>query len=380
MTSSTITTIPAKITTLSELQDYLHLAMQLEHATIPPYLTALYSIKPGTNADAVHVLRVVAVEEMLHLTLAANLLNAVGGTPDLTREGFVPTYPAYLPDGEDDFQVHIAGFSPSALETFLKIERPRSGPGRLVYRSYAPDASVLGAHPGGGGAHFYSIGEFYAAIEDGIKTLEEEAQAQGKTIFTGDHARQVTSEYYYSGGGKLFPVTDLSSACKAINLIMEQGEGIEAEIYDNENELAHYYRFDQLLKGRYYQKGDKPGNPTGPELSVDWDACYKVKEDVKLADMPVGTELYVAAQSFNETYAKFLRMLNRAFNGEPETLFGAVPRMFEFRNLMTELIRNPLPGSNGLYAAPTYEIAGVARNDAPTAAPAAVGAVKEVVA
>ncbi len=33
---------------------YLHAAMQLEHATIPPYLTALYSIHPGTNSDAVH--------------------------------------------------------------------------------------------------------------------------------------------------------------------------------------------------------------------------------------------------------------------------------------------------------------------------------------
>ena len=51
------------------------------------------------------MLRVVAVEEMLHLTLAANVLNAVGGTPDLTAPGFVPEYPAYLPDGETDFAV-----------------------------------------------------------------------------------------------------------------------------------------------------------------------------------------------------------------------------------------------------------------------------------
>ena len=93
------------ITTREQLHSYLYAALQLEHATIPPYLTALYSIRPGSNADAYHVLRVTAVEEMLHLTLAANILNAVGGTPDLTQPGFVPEYPAYLPDGETDFAV-----------------------------------------------------------------------------------------------------------------------------------------------------------------------------------------------------------------------------------------------------------------------------------
>ena len=86
---------------------YLYVAMQLEHATIPPYLMGLYTIKPGTNQDAAMNIREVVVEEMLHLTLAANILNAVGGTPDLTCPGFVPTYPARLPDGENDFTVSL---------------------------------------------------------------------------------------------------------------------------------------------------------------------------------------------------------------------------------------------------------------------------------
>src|SRR4051794_40886332 len=99
-----------RITTVDTLHRYLYAALQLEHATIPPYLTALYSIHPGENSDAFHVIRVVAVEEMLHLTLAANVLNAVGGKVDLTGADFVPTYPAFLPDGEDDFQVDRQGF------------------------------------------------------------------------------------------------------------------------------------------------------------------------------------------------------------------------------------------------------------------------------
>src|SRR5271155_84563 len=96
-----------RIKTLDQLRTYLNKAMQLEHATIPPYLTALYSIHPGTNSDAAHILRVVAVEEMLHLTLAANVLNAVGGKPNLSAKGFVPSYPTYLQTGETDFEVGL---------------------------------------------------------------------------------------------------------------------------------------------------------------------------------------------------------------------------------------------------------------------------------
>src|SRR5215471_2275551 len=94
----------SRIKSVEDLHSYLYTAMQLEHATIPPYLTALYTIQPGSNTDAFHIIRVVAVEEMLHLTLVANILNAVGGSPDLTKPDFVPHYPAYLPDGENDFQ------------------------------------------------------------------------------------------------------------------------------------------------------------------------------------------------------------------------------------------------------------------------------------
>ncbi|MGO4119361.1 ferritin-like domain-containing protein, partial [Rhizobium ruizarguesonis] len=73
--------------------------------------------------------------------------------------------------------------------------------------------------------HFFIIGEFYSTIAEGIKYLEAEAHGAVTTIFTGDMSRQITSEYYYSGGGELFPVTYLKSALEAIDLIIEQGEG-----------------------------------------------------------------------------------------------------------------------------------------------------------
>jgi hypothetical protein len=344
------------ITTREQLHQYLYGAMQLEHATIPPYLTALYSIRPGTNADAYHVLRVTAVEEMLHLTLAANLLNAVGGAPDLTQPGFVPEYPAYLPDGETDFTVSRRRFSREALETFLSIERPRMAPdesSRVVDR-VRHKRNRLGVRPDQPQVQFYSIGEFYHEILRGLQHLHREL---GDALFSGDPARQVTKEYFYSGGGEVIPVTDLASAKAAIDLIAEQGEGFGGAIYDGEHELAHYYRFEQLKLGRYYQDGDQPGQPTGAELAVDWDAAFPIKTDAQLADFPPDSEVYQAALEFNRSYAEFLELLTRAYNGRPALLLDAVVEMFRVRDQMTRLMHNPIPGQPGLNAAPTFEVA-----------------------
>jgi ferritin-like protein len=349
-----------KITTTDELHRYLHLAMQLEHATIPPYLTALYSIQAGSNSDAFHVIRVVVVEEMLHLTLATNILNAVGGTPDLTQPGFVPAYPAYLPDGETDFQVDLQAFGREAIETFLKIERPRRAPdeeSRLVRREPGDARQRFATTPGDGAMQYYSIGEFYDEIDRGLCYLHER---DGDSLFAGDPGLQVTPEYYYSGGGDVIPVTDLESARAAIRLIAEQGEGLGGRIYDTEDELAHFYRFKQLQLGRYYQAGDTPDEPTGPPLEVGWNAVYPIKRNARLSDYPAGSELHAAAVDFNAAYADFLGLLTSAFTGRPELLVEAVPEMFRLREKMCRLIHNPLPGADPVNAAPTFETDAVA--------------------
>jgi Ferritin-like len=350
----------SRIQSIGDLKDYLYAAMQIEHATIPPYLTALYSIHPLTNSDATHILRVVVVEEMLHLTLAANILNAIGGRPDLTAPGFVPKYPAYLPDGEDDFMVDLQPFSECAIETFLKIERPRMAPSddkRVVPRGAARSMS-LARVPGEPGMHFYSIGEFYEEIIRGLHHLHKTI---GDALFTGESSRQVTPEYYYSGGGEVFPVDDLDSAVRAVRAIIEQGEGKDFGIYTSEGELAHDFRFEQLKAGKYYQPGDKiPGYPTGPPVQVDWNAVHSIKKNPRLIHYPEGSELRVAAEAFNQEYAEFLALLTRAFNGRPDLLLEGVPKMFQLRNRITQLMHNPIPGMQGVYAAPTFEMAGVA--------------------
>ncbi|WP_051812474.1 ferritin-like domain-containing protein [Streptomyces sp. NRRL S-340] len=368
-----------KIQTIEELHEYLYKGLQLEHATLPPYLTALYSLHPGKNSDAWHVIRVVAVEEMLHLTLVANVMNAVGGTPDLTKPNFVPNYPTRLPCGPDYFEVHLRPFSQEALDTFLKIEKPVEADTEedrfvpvdwaalgLTSNGAAPSSEKLaeleesgatfGLVPGEPTERFLSIGEFYEEIIRGINHLEDQARKAGKTIFTGDPARQVTPEYFYSGGGDVIKVTGRDTAVAALTLVAEQGEGLHGGIFDSQDEIAHYYRFQQLEKGRYYQKGDEPGEPSGPDLNVDWDAVYPVKPDIKLADLAGDPEILAAAREFNQFYATFLTSINLAFNGQPDLLLKAVWEMFRMRDSMHRLVRNPLTGHPGANAGPTFEL------------------------
>jgi hypothetical protein len=60
----------------------------------------------------------------------------------------------------------------------------------------------------------------------------------------------------------LFVIKDRADALRAIDIIVEQGEGTEQDPFsnaaDNPNmELAHYYRFEELLKGRrLVRRGD----------------------------------------------------------------------------------------------------------------------------
>src|SRR3954463_945906 len=79
-----------------DLYPWLQNAIELEHATIPPYLTAMFSLKAGTNEEIRQLIRSIVIEEMLHLTVSANILVAIGGSPQLNTPEFIPKYPGPL--------------------------------------------------------------------------------------------------------------------------------------------------------------------------------------------------------------------------------------------------------------------------------------------
>ncbi|MGZ9722014.1 ferritin-like domain-containing protein [Rhizobium miluonense] len=411
------------IENVEQLKEYLQVAIQLEHATIPPYLTAAYSAKIEVNKPSIDIISAVAKEEMLHLTLAANLLNAIGGQPDLISADFVPHYPAHLPTGQDDFDVSIEKLSDHALQTFLAIERPTSlkpeqadavqyiektipvsgqhidkpmlesenplvpiteaGDGNYEFHykiAVVPHHQLTAYRRGISEAgnslvprvpttsspehhlelHYWSIGEFYKAIHLGFVELANKMEM--KALFAGDPKRQVDPKYYYSAGGELTAITDLKSALMAIDFIADQGEGSNQRVYDAEGELAHYYRFDQILKKRYYRDPsrdgarDSAGDPQGGRFPVDMEAVFPIKANAKISDYDGYPELKENALLFNGQYKRFLGHLNTAFNGQPELLGGAfTAEMFRIKVAMERLIHYPIPGT-GENAAPTFEM------------------------
>jgi hypothetical protein len=342
-----------RIHTLDELRHFLENALQLEHATLPPYLIALYSIRRDTNAAAWKILRMVAVEEMLHMTLVANVLNAIGGQPDVRGKDFIPTYPTFLPDGETEFKVSVQRFSDTAIDNFLKIEQPArpKEPVDLskVSRSKASVLTYKRSKP----LICETIGEFYEEILRAFEALYKE---MGASLFSGSPSRQVPPQYFYSSGGKLLAVDGMEAVRRALDLISEQGEGYGGRIFDHEGELSHYYRFQQLKLKRLYVKGNGAGEPTGDPIEVDYSAVLPILENPTWADYPEGSDARTAATEFAAYYRRFLEVIQEAFNGNPGKLKEAMAYMFTIEQRMVAIMNTPIPGRDGLHATPIFSL------------------------
>jgi hypothetical protein len=336
-------TEPARITTIESLREHLQWAIELEHATLPPYLCALYSLDPGRNPDAVQLVGSVFAEEMLHLALAANLLNAVGGSPRLDTPQLLAPHPRNLPHGDRSLTLSLVPFGPDALEMFLRIERP------------APAGAQAE------GDHYETIGQFYEAIEEGLRELC--ARLGEKEVFSGDPVRQVTTTHFRHSAGKLVAVDDLASALAALEEIVEQGEGMSGgEVWDGDQdvfhpgreEVAHFYRFTELKAGRRYQRGDTPkSGPTGDAIAVDFSGVRPMRPNPRLADHEPGHPVRVAQEEFNDAYCTLLYLLEDAFTGNQAALGAAVGSMYALKAQAEALMR--MPDGDGTVAGPTFE-------------------------
>ena len=350
---------PTKMT-IERLRELLEAAVRLELATIPPYLCALYSIHPGTNLEATLVVRSVVVEEMLHMVLSGNVLNAIGGRPRVSGT-YAPHYPHELPDG---VVIDLLPFSPAAVESFLQVENPAYKTGdespapALGRRSTLHPSHVLTVADGP-----TTIGAFYAEIEAGLRGLA--AEIGEAALFCGDPARQIGGAYYYASGGAPVVVTDLDSACRALEEVVEQGEGDLSSAFDADGDLAHYYRFEQLKYARSYQPGDGEGIPTGPAVGVDFTTVYPMLPNPRVEEY-TDPDLRAAGDEANRAWSKLLIQIDEAFDGTPAALIPAVQTMFTLRDTMLVLLANPMPGHDGFNAGPTFEI--------PSAIPSTAGA------
>ena len=228
-----------EINDIAGLHSALQTALALEHATIPLYLYALFSIKRGRNREIAEIIRSVVMEEMLHMALVGNILNAVGATPRIGLPDSVPRYPGPLPGGvRPELVVPLRKCSVEQVrDVFLAVEQPHLPVDAHVRRALR-EVEKLSVSVDGNGmienlgreqldaprrffrtAAFedHTIGWFYQRIATAIIDLDET-----QDLFTGDPARQVS---WPDAPGRLYRVTDATTALWAVFEIIRQGEG-----------------------------------------------------------------------------------------------------------------------------------------------------------
>jgi len=323
---------------LTELFPLVQNAIELEHATIPPYLTALFSFKPGTEKQTRSIIHSIVIEEMLHMTIAANILNSIGGAPEINKIDFVPRYPTVLPMGiGSGLIVHLQKYSKELVrDVFMEIEEPEDP---LVLKSSASMAQP----------EFETIGAFYQALQEKLDKLAPDK-------LPGDPARQVTTDFF--SPELLFPILTKADAIKAINIIVEQGEGTTTSPADFDGEIAHYYRFQELVKG--FELVKDPTAPygysfTGHAIPFDPANVCPLFPDTKAAMLPEGSEERRQADAFNTSYKTLLDGLHRTFNGQPDALPNSIGVMFDLRLAAQKMGATPFPGKPGYTIGPTYE-------------------------
>ena len=289
-----------------DLQQHLQHALNLELWTIPLYLTALYSIRGLDKKrhqdypEAAKLIFSVVIQEMLHLELVCNLSNALGFSPKFRvpcydeKIGIPFIHPDHgnLPRYLQGYSVQPQALNEESLRLFCAIELPH--PKR--------DINWEKQHT------FHSIAELYEALQISITHLWE-------SCYIGDalNSKQKNSfQEYHNQGGKNHGfsqcVDSLPNAKKAIEAIVEQGEGADSQFvpidfrppalvkgkeYDTswyKGHLSHFQKFRLLLDAHQHL----------PEVY----AAHETKEDSP------------EQQYLDTTFLEFLSSLEDYFNSE----------------------------------------------------------------
>jgi CDGSH-type Zn-finger protein/truncated hemoglobin YjbI len=296
-------------------------ASELEHGIMCQYLYAAFSLKQSadeglTAAEAEVVQRWrkhifhIGAQEMLHLALVQNLLTATGAAPHLSRPNF-PQPASHYPAG-----VHLAlvPFSEEALRHFMFLERPEGmdledAAGMAAFANAAPVAvpRVQVGEIVPRGQDFATVGHLYRSIEAGIAHLASKLGEE--VLFIGPARAQATEQYF--GWPELIAVTDVASAQRAIDEILEQGEGARGDW-----RAAHFGQFVAILEEYLQLREANPDfDPVRAVIPVN------VRPSERDTSVPLATDPITrqAMDLFNVSYEILLLMLQRFFAHTEET-------------------------------------------------------------
>ena len=316
---------------LEEVKKQLQIAIELEHATIPPYLYAYWSVKDPESHIARAIIDVVK-EEMLHMILACNILNSLGGEPLINEKNFIPDYPAALPGHHicrDPLIVSLRKLDFEAIVSFLHIELPQD----LATGHYNRPLRKEQVYD--------SIGEFYDAIWTNLKLLTDDMYQK---------RRQVPPEFAPYKSGELFEVCCREDAYNAIKLIIEQGEGINFDPDLHGDDEPHFQRFFNI----YAEMGGKgeiaQGSFNTKDLkeNVDDEAYELFKKSIRnvTSDPKQNNSSEKSAQfynkKFNSLYSRMLDRMHEQINSDHPNLYPSIELMFLMTRPALELMSIPV--------------------------------------
>jgi len=346
-----------------ELTYVLCQGAELEHGLLCEYLYAAFSLKsapgPGLAGDQLEaverwrgVVLAIAREEMLHWAVVQNLLTAVGSAPYVSR----PHMPHQAKGYPSGIQLRLLPFGEAALQHFVYLERPER-----VQR-----ADAEGFEPAGPplppmspeevvprGQEWATQGHLYRAVERGLALLADKLGED--RLFIGPAFQQADETTF--GWPDLRPITDLEGANRALERIVEQGEGATGNWA-----TAHYGRFLQVLSEYQAMREADPGfEPAYPVTAAGLRAVEGIEPDVYITDPTTGG----CSDLFNATYELVLQMIARYFAFGHETpeqrqvlASAAVGLMFEaIKPLGLLLARLPVgPDHPGLTAGANFQL------------------------
>jgi CDGSH-type Zn-finger protein/truncated hemoglobin YjbI len=285
-------------------------AAELEHGIMCQYLFAAFSLKQraeeGLSESEVAAVTLwrrqiahVATQEMLHLALVHNLLSAVGAAPHLARPN-LPQPANHYPAG---VQLALLPFGEKALRHFMFLERPEG-----MDLDDADGLAAVGRAEALMGEYdivprlqdFATVGHLYRSIENGLAHLTEKFGE--RWLFVGPPRAQATSTNFQ--WPELVAVTDLASARRAVEEILEQGEGARGH-WEN----AHFGQFVKMLDEFQTMRAANPDfDPVRPVIAVNVRPSEHV--DVPLITDPVTAH---CTDLFNVAYEVLLQTLERYF-------------------------------------------------------------------
>ncbi|MGB6228498.1 MAG: ferritin-like protein [Litorimonas sp.] len=343
------------ITSREQLIGMLGEASEVEHTLMCTYLYAAFSLKTE-EADGLtpkqlaavrrwrsSIIRV-AVEEMGHLAIVANLSVAVGGPAHFNRLNF-PIAPGPLPAA---MCVRLAPFTQETLQHFIFLERPLGsdepdgegfGDARQYRRGPLEETRMMPVT-----YDYDTVGELYDTIVSSLETLQDR-YGEGH-LFVGDKSRQVGPDITPLPG--LMTICHLDHARRAIEVIKEQGEGAE-EHTDN----SHFDRFCKIRnEWAELLEEDPDFRPARPVAS------NPVMRRPPTPDGKVWVTHHDGARVLdlaNALYVQQLRLLSQAFGRAEPFEPGGVSEKQVLINAATDLMYAMTPAAEALTTFPAYD-------------------------